>query len=144
MFTDYGYDTVAVPRNRALPSNRDPRRFDLGLCERHDPKLHTDDEWFCGAFRTPSLRNVARREAFMHNGVFTSLREVVRFYATRSTSPARWYADGAYDDLPAKYRRYVNTTMPPYNRPEGDPPALADDEIDAVVAFLGTLNDAPI
>jgi cytochrome c peroxidase len=33
-----------------------------------------------GAFRTPSLRNVELRSAFMHNGRFTSLEEVVDFY----------------------------------------------------------------
>ena len=33
-----------------------------------------------GAFRTPSLRNVALRSAFMHNGRFSTLAEVVDFY----------------------------------------------------------------
>jgi cytochrome c peroxidase len=33
-----------------------------------------------GAFRTPSLRNVALRPAFMHNGRFRTLQEVVDFY----------------------------------------------------------------
>ncbi|HVW27758.1 MAG TPA: cytochrome c peroxidase [Polyangiaceae bacterium] len=141
MFTDYGYDAVAAPRNRALHANDDPRHFDLGLCERHDPKLHTDDEWFCGSFRTPSLRNVALRGRFMHNGVFSSLHDVVAFYATRSNDPGRWYPRGEFDDLPPKLHRYVNTTSPPYDRPEGDPPALDEAEIEAVVAFLGTLSD---
>lgn len=90
LFTDFGYDVVAVPRNLQLAANRPQRRLDLGLCERRDPRLHTDDPWYCGAFRTPSLRNVAKRERFMHNGVFASLREVVSFYATRATNPERW------------------------------------------------------
>jgi cytochrome c peroxidase len=96
---------------------------------------------FCDSFRTPSLRNVARRDRFIHNGVFSSLRHVVAFYAARSTNPGRWYTGGKFDDLPPKYRLYVNTTSPPYDRPKGDPPALDDEEIDAVVAFLGTLRD---
>ncbi|HEY4102589.1 MAG TPA: hypothetical protein VGM44_01820, partial [Polyangiaceae bacterium] len=29
LFTDFGYDTVSVPRNRELPSNRDASKFDL-------------------------------------------------------------------------------------------------------------------
>ncbi len=33
-----------------------------------------------GAFRTPSLRNVSLRPAFMHDGRFTTLEEVVDFY----------------------------------------------------------------
>lgn len=141
LFTDYGYDTVSVPRNRALPSNQNANAFDLGVCERHDARLHTDDPWFCGAFRTPSLRNVALRPSYMHNGVFTSLRDVVSFYATRASNPKRWYGSGKFDDLPPKYHEYVNTNAAPYNQNEGDAPALSEHEIDAVVAFLGTLTD---
>ncbi|HEY4158045.1 MAG TPA: cytochrome c peroxidase [Polyangiaceae bacterium] len=142
LFTDFGYDVVTAPRNTklALPVTS----FDLGLCERPDAHLHTDDPWYCGAFRTPSLRNVALRQSFFHNGTFTNLRDVVRFYATRSTSPTTWYPDGKFDDLPERYWQYVNTTTPPYNRRPGDPPALDDAEIDAVVAFLGTLSDREI
>jgi cytochrome c peroxidase len=143
LFTDYGYEAVAAPRNRLLSANRDPRRFDLGLCDRHDARTHTDEDRWCGSFRTPSLRNVATRPSFLHNGTFSKLRDVVAFYATRGTSPARWYAGGAaYDDLPPKYREYVNVTSPPYNRTEGEKPALDDGEIDAIVAFLETLTDA--
>jgi cytochrome c peroxidase len=141
LFTDYGYDTVAVPRNRNIPGNRDPRHVDLGVCERHDPKLHTEDAWFCGSFRTPSLRNVATRSSFMHNGAFSNLRDVVSFYATRGSDPKRWYPSGSFDDLPMKYQKYVNTNVAPYNQAAGDPPALSEQDIDAIVAFLGTLTD---
>ncbi len=142
-FSDFGFEAVGVPRNRALPANRDPKYADLGLCE-HDDALHQtrDDRW-CGSFRTPSLRNVATRSAFMHNGAFTKLRDVVAFYATRATGPKRWYPGEKYDDLPPRFRQYVNDQVAPYNRVEGDPPALDDAEIDAIVAFLGTLTDAP-
>jgi cytochrome c peroxidase len=138
MFTDFGYDAVGVPRNDKL---RDPDE-DRGLCERTDTANPTDEARFCASFRTPSLRNVAVRKAFMHNGAFTRLRDVVAFYATRSTSPERWYPSGvAFDDTPAAYRGMINVTSVPYNRRRGDPPALTDDEIDAIVAFLGTLTD---
>jgi cytochrome c peroxidase len=94
-------------------------------------------------FRTPSLRNVAVRGSYMHNGVFTKLRDVVAFYATRATDPKHWYKSGAkFEDLPAKYRPQVNVASVPYNRREGDVPALDDQEIDAIVAFLQTLTDA--
>jgi cytochrome c peroxidase len=140
MFTDYGYDAVAPPRNARLPAGRKP---DLGLCERADRRVPSSDAIYCGSFRTPSLRNVAVRESFMHNGAFTSLRDVVAFYATRATDPKRWYKSGVkFDDVPRQYRGQVNVGSIPYNRREGDVPALDDAEIDAIVAFLRTLTDA--
>ncbi|HXU02246.1 MAG TPA: cytochrome c peroxidase [Polyangia bacterium] len=144
MFTDYGYDAIALPRNRALPGNRDPAAFDLGLCERKNAKVPSDDERLCGAFRTPSLRNVAVRERFGHNGVYKTLREVVEFYARRAVAPGRIYPAGqVFDDVPAKFRANVNIYSPVYNRREGAPAPLSADDIDAIVAFLGTLTDAP-
>jgi len=143
LFTDFGYDAVAAPRNRKIPDNADARRFDLGLCERRDDRTPTTDDMWCASFRTPSLRNVAVRESFMHNGVLTSLRDVVAFYATRATKPVRWYPSGVkFDDVPQKYRGQVNVNAIPYNRREGDTPALTDGDVDAIVAFLGTLTDA--
>jgi cytochrome c peroxidase len=144
MFTDYGYDAIALPRNRALPANRDAASFDLGLCERKNPKTPTGDERLCSMFRTPSLRNVAVRESFGHNGVFKTLREVVAFYASRAVAPGKIYPPGqTFDDVPKKYRGNVNIYSPIYNHREGAPPPLSDEDIDAVVAFLGTLTDAP-
>jgi cytochrome c peroxidase len=143
MFTDYGFDAVGVPRNGALPGNRDPRSYDFGLCERKDTRTPSNDPKWCGSFRTPSLRNVAMRETFMHNGEFRSLRDVVVFYATRATNPGRWYPAGTkFDDLPEKYRENVNIYNRPYNGREGGTPPMDDDDIDAIVAFLGTLTDA--
>jgi len=142
LFTNYGYDALAAPRNRGIPANSDPRHHDLGLCERKAAPVQPPASAFCGAFRTPSLRNVAVRERFMHNGAFSSLREAVAFYATRSTDPARWYPPGAkFDDVPARYRENVNVSSLPYNRREGAAPALDDDDVDAIVAFLATLTD---
>ena len=46
-----------------------------------------------------------------------------------------------FDDLPPEYLGNVNTTEGPYNRRPGDMPALSDDEIDDVIAFLRTLSD---
>jgi cytochrome c peroxidase len=139
MFTDYGYDAIAVPRNDRLGA----RKPDLGLCERSDQVVPSSDPENCARFRTPSLRNVAVRGSYMHNGVFTSLRDVVAFYATRATDPKRWYKSGVkFDDVPVKYRGSVNVSSIPYNRREGDAAALNDQEIDAIVAFLQTLTDA--
>jgi cytochrome c peroxidase len=144
MFTDYGYDAVAWPRNRALPGNRSATSFDLGLCERKSTKTPSGDEKFCSTFRTPSLRNVALRDSFGHNGVYKTLRDVVVFYAQRAVAPGRIYPPGQkFDDVPPKYRRNINIYAPIYNQREGAPPPLNDQEIDAVVAFLGTLTDTP-
>lgn len=41
-----------------------------------------------GRFRTPSLREVGHRSVFMHNGMFTSLEEVVAFYNAGGGSSA--------------------------------------------------------
>jgi cytochrome c peroxidase len=144
LFTTYAYDAVGVPRNRAIAANADPARYDLGLCERRQKKVPSSDPKWCGSFRIPSLRNVAVRQRFMHNGAFSKLRDVVAFYATRSTNPDLWYPHGAkFDDLPDRYRGNVNTLSFPYNRREGDPPAMGDADIDAIVAFLQTLTDEP-
>ena len=146
MFTDFSYDNLGVPRNAALAQNDDPAFHDLGLCGRADLATRTD---LCGAFKVPSLRNVALRGALFHNGRFTSLKEAITFYVQRDTNPEKWYprrADGSvdkFDDLPKSLRGNVNTSEAPYNRRPGDAPALNDGEIDDVVAFLKTLSDGP-
>jgi cytochrome c peroxidase len=144
-FTDYGLIAVGAPRNPAIAANDDPHFFDLGLCGPLRTDL-ADRPEYCGLFKTPTLRNVAIRRTFFHNGVFHSLRDVVAFYVERDTRPEKWYprnADGSvrkFDDLPPQYHGNINTD-PPFDRDAGDPPALAPDEIDDVVAFLATLTD---
>jgi cytochrome c peroxidase len=144
-FTDFGFIALGAPRNRTLPANASADFYDLGLCG----PLRTDlagRPAFCGLFRTPSLRNVATRQAFFHNGVFHSLEEVLDFYATRDTDQARWYGrnpDGSarrFDDLPAHYRGNVNVEAPFGGKPGGKP-ALNKREIADVIAFLKTLTD---
>nr|WP_063978129.1 cytochrome c peroxidase [Massilia sp. JS1662] len=144
LFTDFGYDAIAVPRNRAIPANRDPRHFDEGLCATGRARGWKDPGQWCGYFRTPSLRNVAARERYMHNGVFSDLRDAVAFYATRSIEPERWYKNGRpFDDVAPRHIGNVNVATMPYNRRKGMKPALDDADIDAIVAFLRTLTDAP-
>lgn len=143
MFTDYGYDAIALPRNRELPPNADPNQFDLGLCERKEDPRRADEK-LCATFRTPSLRNVTLRESFGHNGVYRTLREAVTFYARRAVAPERIYPAGkTFDDVPPRYRGNVNIHAPVYNRNVGGQAPLSEAEIDDVVAFLGTLTDAP-
>ncbi len=147
-FTDFGYAALGVPRNDAIPANRDGNWHDLGLCGPLRKDFATRAE-YCGLFRVPPLRNVALRRVFFHNGQFHELRRVVEFYVSRDLHPERWYSkDGTgrpqpYDDLPQAYRVNVNSD-PPFDRKPGTKPALSADEIDAVVAFLGTLTDADL
>ena len=154
LFTDFGHIALGVPRNVGLRANDDPRFFDLGLCGplRSDfagrPEA-ADAKGYCGRFRTPSLRNVALRKVFFHNGVVRSLDEAVRFYATRDTDPRHWYGRDArgrvlrYDDLPRRYHDNVNTE-PPFGGRAGSPAVLNDAEIGDIVAFLKTLTDADL
>lgn len=150
LFSEFTYYATGVPRNTAIPRNADPAFFDLGLCgpERMPPTLPASVapgvtiEHFCGQFRMPTLRNVAERPAFMHNGFFKDLSEVVRFYATRNSDPQRWYgSSGVANDLPAKYLGNIETTKAPFNRKLSDGAALTESEINDVVAFLHTLSD---
>jgi cytochrome c peroxidase len=171
MFTDYSYEAIGVPRNRTLAANQDPRRFDLGLCgparTDHLPGVGTNA--FCGMFKTPTLRNVATRKVFFHNGVMHSLEQALRFYATRDTRPELWYPtvggrakarpDRAfptyglvttqvtggtvqkYDDLPAGHRGNIDGQMPLDGRARGTKPPLGEREIQDLICFLETLTD---
>lgn len=143
LFTDFTYDALGVPRNTTIPANTDPNYFDLGLCGRTDFNSPT----LCGKFKVPTLRNVAVTAPYFHNGKFSNLRDVVKFYVTRDLNPELWYPlDGngnvvKFDDMPDQYKINVNITEPPYDRRPGDLPALTDAEVDQVVAFLNTLTD---
>lgn len=145
IFTDFGYTALGVPRNRELAANRDATFFDLGLCGPFRTDYVGKPE-ACGRFRTPSLRNVAQRQRFFHNGAIHSLRDAVAFYATRDTEPQRWYPRGPdgqvqkYDDLPAAYRGNVESDVP-FKPLLNGRPRLSPAEVDAIVAFLKTLND---
>ena len=66
------------------------------------------------------------------------------FYARRAVAPDRIYPPGqAFDDVPPKDQGNVNIYAPIYSRKAGAPAPLSDEDIDAIVAFLGTLTDAP-
>jgi cytochrome c peroxidase len=142
LFTDFTYYATGVPRNAKIPRNADPAFFDLGLCgpDRAPPALPANapaeltQDSLCGKFRMPTLRNVAERPAFMHNGAFTTLREVVVFYANRHSAATS-------DDLPAKYQVNLEKSKPPFNRSPSAGPALNEAEINDMLSFLRTLSD---
>jgi cytochrome c peroxidase len=111
LFTSSCFANLGVPKNAANPfykqtdAKRDPAGcnpagsayVDLGLgaaLYTSSPDLmwmmESDPFRINGTFKAPCLRNVDRRpypdfvKAYMHNGVFKSLKEVVHFYNTRN------------------------------------------------------------
>jgi cytochrome c peroxidase len=90
----------------------------------------------------PTLRNVALRPSFFHNGIVHCLRDAVAFYAERDARPDKWCPVGAdgrvhlYDDLPAAYAGSASRELP-----FGGKAALSDADVDDLVAFLDTLTD---
>jgi cytochrome c peroxidase len=126
LFTDFTYDNLGVPRNPenpfySLPLDLNPDGFtfvDLGLGKTvNDPAQN-------GKFRVPSLRNVAVTSPYMHNGVFKTLFNVVAFYNTRDL--AEWPAPEVSENV---------------NMEELGNLGLTNQEIEDLVAFLGTLTD---
>lgn len=90
-----------------------------------------------GKHKVPTVRNVDARpgkgwpKAFMHNGVFKSLEEVVHFYNTRDVPEEGW--------PPPEVDRNVNREIF-----EGVPLGnfeLDQEDEDAIVAFMKTLTD---
>ena len=87
----------------------------------------TDDPALEGAFKTPSLRNVALRPPYMHAGQFASLEQVIGHYAK---SPV---AAVGQSELAHAGQRHAQRT----------PIRLSESEIRDLAAFLRTLSGAP-
>jgi cytochrome c peroxidase len=149
VFTDFSFEAIGVPRNNDIPANRTvrglPLSYDLGICNRADHPP-TTSAGYCGMWKTPTLRNVATRKVFFHNGRFKSLRDVIHFYNTRDTNPELWYpvVNGVVqklDDLPVRFRGNLDTTPPLDGRPAGSAPAMTEQDMEDLEAFLNTLTD---
>jgi cytochrome c peroxidase len=75
LFTDFSYDALGVPRNRALkPVQDDASFYDLGLCAVAGFEGRTD---LCGAFKVPTLRNVELTYPYFHDGEAVTLTQAV-------------------------------------------------------------------
>jgi len=72
-FTGYEYHNIGVPQNPVV-AILNANGFDSGL------ENNTGESTDRGKFKTPTLRNVAVTEPYMHNGVFRDLATVVEFY----------------------------------------------------------------
>ncbi|MCP4205887.1 MAG: methylamine utilization protein MauG [Shimia sp.] len=136
-FTNYEYQNIGVPENLALRELNGVKRgtVDVGLAAHPDmaknPTLR-------GKFKTPTLRNVAVTGPYMHNGVFEDLRTVVLFYNQFNTTDVKRRTNpetGETFRMPA-----VPTTLAFEELTHG--PALDDQRVDAIVAFLKTLTDS--
>ncbi|MEN5162846.1 cytochrome-c peroxidase [Achromobacter kerstersii] len=78
-----------------------------------------------GTFRTPSLRNVSQAGPWMHNGLFTDLKGLLRMYnAGMGRDAAQAAPPDAYAPRKSEHIR---------------PLALSADDIDALLAFLNVL-----
>jgi cytochrome c peroxidase len=146
LFTDFQFEAIGVPRNPEIPANKNLNYYDMGLCgpiRKNQPATT-----YCGMFKTPSLRNVATRQVFFHNGRFHTLKEALRFYVQRDTEPAKWYPHSTntsstkpYDDLPSVLRINVDRTTLPFSGNNHGQSIWTEADIDDVTAFLQTLTD---
>ena len=89
MFSDFETHVLAVPDNRKLAES------DSGVSKTY-------------AFRTPSLRNLSVTAPYMHNGVFTSLQEVVNHYQRISGRGGRGGGGGGRGTNPQVDRDQVD------------------------------------
>ena len=139
LFTDFSYENIGVPKNPLNPVYwTNPGFIDRGLGGFLSSPQNTNQTWRAfatvnnGKFKTPTLRNVAKMKRFMHNGVFTSLEQVVHFYNTRDVPGATW------NGQPWPAPEYpINVTGHARMGNLGLTPA----EEAAVVAFMKTLSD---
>lgn len=86
--------------------------------------IASDDPAMEGAFKTPSLRNVASRAPYMHAGQFVTLDDVVAHYV-RSPRAATGHSELAHSGG---------------GHAERKPIELADEEVRDLVAFLKALS----
>jgi cytochrome c peroxidase len=112
-------------------------------------QLNPDSEWiklgpkFDAKFQVPTLRNVDMRprpefvKAYMHNGYFKSLKEVVHFYNTRDVLPKCVTGDPG-EKVTCWPEAEDSTNI---NKRQLGNLKLTDQEEDALVAFLKTLTD---
>lgn len=173
LFTDFSYEAIGVPRNTKIPVNSDPAYMDLGVCgplrTDHKPSAPHAADIYCGMFKSPTLRNIANKKVFFHNGVMHSLEQVIRFYNTRDTMPELWYptvggtpknppdpdfpAYGLiktqytgghvekYNDLPSEYVANIDKQMPLDGRTAGTKTPMTEQNVIDLICFLKTLTD---
>ena len=135
LFTSYEYHNIGVPENleaRAI-NGVDVDFVDGGLLSNEQ----VTDQSAKGKFKTPTLRNVAVTEPYMHNGVFRDLKTVIQFYD-------HYLTDSAHTTNPETANPWrdaeVTDNIALVELEEGT--KLDDTDVEALVCFLRTLTDA--
>jgi cytochrome c peroxidase len=132
-FADFAFHNIGVPQNPNNPGGNLTPDPGLGgfLATSTNPTWRAQATNNMGKFRTPTLRNVGKAKRFMHNGVFSSLEEVVHFYNTRDVPGAGWNGVpwGAPEYLPTMDTQALGNL------------GLTPAQEAAVVAFLRTMSD---
>ncbi|MDX2003390.1 MAG: cytochrome c peroxidase [Chitinophagales bacterium] len=118
LFTDFSYDNIGTPVNKELLKKTPTYQKDLGL----GAFVKKDSE--NGKFRVPTLRNVAVTPPYLHNGIFNTLEEVVRFYNERD--------HGKFGEPEVAEN---------VNQEELGDLKLTEQEVQDIVAFMKTLTD---
>lgn len=114
------------------PNFTDERLWDTGLGLTSDRGAHevTGLEKHRGAFKTPSLRNVAQTGPWFHDGSATSLADVVNHYNR----------GGVRQTLPSGQLLQSGALAPDVHRPLG----LTANEVQDLVAYLNALTGFPL
>jgi cytochrome c peroxidase len=152
LFTDYSYDNLGVPKNPENPVyDYDPGFVDLGLGGFLQTVTDEDGEPLydytaeLGKQKVPTLRNVAKApdgatKAFMHNGYFKTLEQVVHFYNTRDVLPT-CSGDFTVDEAMANGCWPAPEYAATVNHDELGDLGLSPADEAAIVAYLETLSD---
>lgn len=134
-FTNFGYYNLGVPVNATVRrlNGSPPGRIDRGVLE--NPAVSAPE--YDGAFKVPTLRNVAVTGPYMHNGVFQELRTAVLFHL-RFSAP-----DGAAGRVNPETGKPWDGAEVPGTVAEATlrAPPLQDSDVDNLIAFLETLTD---
>ena len=130
-FSGYEYHNIGVPQNTAIRALNGVTEKDAGLYL--NPQIDQESEK--GKFKTPTLRNVAVTEPYMHNGVHRDLKTVIEFY-DQFVNPQR--VNNPETGLPwetAEFPETVSQELLEIGK------ALDDQEVESMVCFLRTLTD---
>jgi cytochrome c peroxidase len=139
LFTDYQYYNIAAPQLGPGASGMAP--LDYGRYE----FTGQPEERF--AFRTPSLRNVARTAPYLHNGAYDSLETVIRHHLYPAAALASYDGRHLPPDLRAALQnepvtqRQILLTLSPLL---ADGRSLTDPQIRQLIAFLESLTDSSL
>jgi cytochrome c peroxidase len=142
VLTDFSYDNLGIPRNPENPFYRLGREWNpdgeswgdegLGGFLETVPKYAKYAARNYGKHKVPTLRNVDLRptpnfiKAYMHNGYFKNLKDVVHFYNTRDVASEKWPEPEVKENL---------------NTDELGNLGLTAAEENAIVVFMKTLSD---